>query len=100
MLCLWLASLSLDGLSVNTLSDMYVGGTSSFSSALHYNTTIIQIHITQVYQYLHYPNHTHPPLPCPTPFLLDPLPIFLTSYIKMCNFFFTLTTCIMVLICT
>ena len=38
MLCLLFTSLSLDVLSVYTLTDIDVGDTSSFSSALHYNT--------------------------------------------------------------
>ena len=40
MLCLWLTSLSLDGLSVYTLSDIYTGDASSFSSPLHDNSII------------------------------------------------------------
>ena len=68
MLCLWLTSLALDGLSVYTLSDIYTGDASFLSSALHYNTVI--------YKYiLHSFTHTRFTLTIPLP-----LPLYHTAH--------------------
>ena len=77
-------------LSVYTLSEIYAGDSSSFSSALHYNTIIYtNIHYTALPLIaLTCHNYTPPPLalPTPHPFILPPpTHTLLSSYIKMIN---------------
>ena len=78
-------------LSVYTLSDIHAGDASSFSSSISSSFSLSIIYTCTKTYYTGLPILALPypypsPLLYPTPYSLNPLPTFLTSYMNMSNF--------------